>query len=183
MSTITDAFKKKLDERDAAEPETPAVEMTFAGLLCKVRPLPADFYLRSGRMPDFLTRIAFSVGDGEAIKRELEAVKADDVIAGRRFQRVAVSRVLVEPRVADATAGPTDDAALGYAELAERAPDFVDMVFSWIVAGCPVPEKGEEGISTEALQNFPDKPAGTKRARARGGSKTHGRASIQTDQG
>jgi hypothetical protein len=182
--SITDTFTQKLDERAAAQPETPALEMTFAGLPCKVRPLPVDFYVRSGRMPDFLTRIAFSLNDAEAIKRELESVSADDVIQGRRFQGVAVCRVLDEPRVVlqegDAL---DDDGALDYAELAERAPDFVDGIFSWVLMGCPVPEKGGEGISGETLETFSEKPGRTRRARTRGGRKAVGDTPVNSAEG
>jgi hypothetical protein len=179
MSTnITDTFKQKLDERAAAEPETPALEMTFAGLLCKVRPLSLEFYVRSGRMPDFLAHVAFNLGNSEAIQSAVEAVSTDDVIAAHRFQRTVVSRVLVEPRVSDGAATPPVADVLDYMELSERAPEFVDAVFSWVLRGCPVPVKGGEGISGETLETFSKNKGRTRRARTRNGGKADGDAPV-----
>jgi hypothetical protein len=182
MSTsINDAFKQKLDEREAAQPETPAIEMTFAGLPCKVRPLALESYVRSGRLPDFLAHVAFNLGNAEAIQSAVESVSTDDVIAGHRFQHTVVSRVLVEPRVSDGAANLPD--ALDYMELSERAPEFVDAVFSWVLRGCPVPVKGGEGISGETLETFSKNKGRTRRARTRGGRKADGDTPVNAARG
>jgi len=184
MSTsITDNFLHRLDEHKAVPLETPAVEMTFAGLPCKVRPLSLDIYLRSGRLPDYLTRIALSDFDAGTVAQETAGITTEAVLEGRKFQRVAVCRVLVEPRVADVPESETPEGCLSYRELSERAPDFVDTVFAWVLRGCPAPVKGGEGVDGEALENFPEKPERAKSTRPRRRGKADGRKTVAAAEG
>ncbi len=155
--------------------------MVFAGKRCKVYPLPADYYLRTGKMPAILTHIAFTTGDARA--QIVESATPDEAIETYTFQRMAVCRVLAEPRVVDEAEGAQIEKAISYTQLAERFPAFVDAILFWVLSGCPAPEKGGEGISTEALAGFSEKPTGTKRARARTSRKAHGRAPVAVAEG
>ena len=151
-------------DREQSEP----VPMTFDGVPCKVRPLSLEFSIRSGRMPDYLTRIALASDPAATVEREFAAITAEQLLAGQRYQRAAVCRVLDEPRVADIPL--STDEVLSYMELAEAAPAFVDAIFSWVLKGCPVPtgdEGGEaEGLDADDLANFSSGKKRRKRAGA-----------------
>jgi hypothetical protein len=177
--TITEVWKAKLAE---PAPETEPVEMTFDGLPCKVRPLSLEFYLRSGRMPGYLARIAMHEGKKEVVDRELAAVSPEDVLAGQAFQRTAVCKVLAEPHVVDVPMGEEPEGSFSFMELAERRPAFVDAVFFWILLGCPPMKKeGEgQGLDAEALENFPAGKRGKRRAGARHNRKAHGKDTVGT---
>lgn len=178
--SISDVWKQKLAE-PVAEQDAP-VALTFDGLPCKVRPLGMDFYIRSGRMPAHLasTVLYLQAGNQEGVDRSLENVPPDELIKGQKFQRVALCRALVEPRVVDVPPGEEPEGAFSFMELAERRPSFVDAVFFWLLAGCPVPAKGGEGegLDAEALGNFPEDKQRSKRPRARRGRKGHGKDAV-----
>jgi hypothetical protein len=184
--SIVDIWKQEL-AAPAAEADAEPVEMTFDGLPCKVRPVPLEFYVRSGRMPSYLTRIVLASGDPAVIEREFATIKPEAVVEGREFQRAAVCRALVEPGVVDVTPGDEPEGTFSYRELAERRPAFVDAVFFWILRGCPVPAKGgeEEGLTADDLAEFPDGPRRGKRARARrdGARKRKAASRVVADQG
>ncbi|MDT5262282.1 MAG: hypothetical protein QOC61_1286 [Acidobacteriota bacterium] len=177
---MNETFLQKLSERQSAPPEVEPVEMTFDGIPCKARPLSLEFYIRSGRMPDYLARIVLSGCNPQTVESELAGVVTPDaLLAGQKFQRVAVCRVLdTDPRVVDTLPEETPADSLSYMRLAESAPKFVDAVFAWVLKGCPLPVEGSEGKADEAdaLENFPEKPRGGKRVRA--GS--HGKAKRKT---
>lgn len=158
------------------------VAMVFDGLPCKVRPLDMSFYVRSGRMPAHLARLGLHVqnGDQVAAEKALEAVPVEDIIAGQQFQRMAICRVLDEPRVVDARPEAAAEGEVSYMTLAEKRPAFVDALLLWILVGCPVPKKeGEgEGLDAEALGNFPQVGRGAKRSRTRGDGKAHGSNAV-----
>jgi hypothetical protein len=178
--TITDIWKQKLAE--SAPPEDEPVEMTFDGLPCKVRPLGMDFYIKSGRMPAHLasTTLYLQARDEAGVNRALENVSPEEMLKGQQFQRVALCRALVEPKVVDVPPGEEPEGAFSFMELAERRPGFVDGVFFWLLAGCPVPVKGGEGdgLDAEALGNFPEGERRTKRARSRRDRKGHGKDAV-----
>lgn len=167
-AAIGDVWKREL--ATSAPPEVEPVEMTFDGLPCRVRPIDLAFYVRSGRMPDYLARITFHDGDARAaVDGALAAVSTDDVLAGAKFQRLIVCRALDEPRVVDAPEGEAPEGAFTFMELSERRPAFIDAVFFWILNGCPVRKEGEEGkgLDAEALETFPESKPGKRRSRAR----------------
>jgi hypothetical protein len=172
---MNDEFMKRLDERRAeTEAQAELVPMIFDGIPCMARPLGLDFWLRSGRMPDYLARIALADGNPAVVERELAAVTPDALLEGQHFQRAAVCRVFsgegVTPRVADVLPGKEPVDHLSYTRLAESAPKFVDEAFLWVLKGCPlpVPEEGGESpaLDAEALANFSEKPGRRKRAGA-----------------
>lgn len=174
--TVIDFWQQKREEPEP-EPSGEPIEMTLAGMPCRLRPLSTEFYIRSGRMPAYLARIAMQPRNPEAVDKELAAVSAEDVLAGQAFQRAAVCRVLAAPRAVDVPQGQEPEGAFSYMELAERWPAFVDAVFFWVLLGCPLPRKeGEdEGLDAGALETFPESERRQRRSRARDNRKAHGK--------
>lgn len=84
---ISDNFRQKLDSEVNAEQEAPPVPMTFDDIECMVRPLDLAFFIRSGRMPDYLARIAMTPGNPEVAAREVANVTAEQVLEGQRQTR------------------------------------------------------------------------------------------------
>ena len=167
----------------APEPEAEPVEMTFDGLPCKIRPATLEFYIRSGRMPDYLTRIALADDPAQTVAAEFARLDGESYLKSRDFQRTLICDRLVEPRVVDVPLGQEPEGAFSYMELAERRPKFVDSILSWFLMGCPVPAKGGEGegMDAEALANFPKKPGRRKRAGTGSRRKGERKASVGTD--
>jgi hypothetical protein len=164
---MNETFLQKLAERQAAaEPEAEPVQMIFDGVPCKARPLSLEFYIRSGRMPDYLARIALSGCHPQAVERELATVTTEALLAGQKFQRVAVCHVLKDEGVVDCQPEQTPEGAISYTTLAESSPKFVDAVFAWVMMGCPLPAEGGEGAGDEsaALETFSAKSRRRKRA-------------------
>ncbi|MDT7807322.1 MAG: hypothetical protein QOJ70_1135 [Acidobacteriota bacterium] len=182
--TISDVWKRELEAAPAPAPVSEPVEMTFDGMPCRVRPLELAFYIRSGRVPAHLSRAAMNLQNGnqEGFNKALEAVPIEDVIEGQKFQRMALCHALDEPRVVDAPPEKVPEGVISYMHMAETRPAFVDGVFVWILAGCPLPPKeGEgEGLNAEALENFPEKRRGAKRSRARHNRKDDGADAVAT---
>lgn len=180
---INDVWKQKLAEQ--VEEQAEPVEMTFDGLPCKMYPVPLEFYIRSGRMPSYLTNIALADLDAAVVERETAGITTEQFIEAQRFQRLAVCRALAEPRVVDAPQGEEPEGTFSYMELAERRPKFVDSVFVWILKGCYVPVKGgeEEGLQADDLAEFPDKPQRGKRARTRRDGARKRKSAARTDAG
>lgn len=173
-----DPFAAKLREAEDARRASP-VAMEFAGFPCEVITAPAALFLKSRRMPDFLTRMVveveekFSAGEGDPNPRP-RALTSAEMIEGENFQRHAICSVMHRPRVI-AEGTPAEGEYL-YADLAEKAPAFVREVFAWIMRGCPLPqEEGGEALNTDDLARFPDGarrgarpksgPASTKRGK------------------
>jgi hypothetical protein len=144
--SINDVWRKALDEAPEPEPEGEPVEMTFDGLPCRARPLNVAFYIESGRMPDYLTKAALYAqkGDQGGTLRALDSAQIEELVAGQKFQRMLVCKVLEEPRVVDVPPGEAPEGSFSYTELAERRPAFVDGVKFWILIGCPRPVKEGE---------------------------------------
>jgi hypothetical protein len=164
-NSVNDAFKDRLRQA-RAEQEAEAVPMEFAGFPCRVIPLPLNVWMRSGRMPDFLTSkylAAAEAGEDETAVN----LTPEEALEATAFRRKAVCRVMVEPRIVEE--GDPGEGGYLYADIAETAPAFVGSVFDWISLGCPLPEKGSEGkaLGAEALSRFPTQKSRRKRARAR----------------
>lgn len=173
-NSITDAFKDKLKEA-RAEQEGEAVEMVFAGFPCRVIPLPLNVWMRSGRMPEALTSkyLAVVKAGGEEVP-----LTPEEAIEATAFRRVAVCRVMVEPRIVE-----EGDDGLLYADIVETAPAFVGAVFDWISLGCPLPKEGGEGEALGAgdLSKFPSQKSGGKRTNARAARKDRGTKTVRAN--
>jgi hypothetical protein len=109
-------------------------------------------------------------------------VTPEEVIKGQAFQRHAICYAFVEPRIVDVPPGEEPEGAFSYMELAERRPAFIDAVMLWFLAACPVPKGGEgDGLSAEALSNFPKGERRPKRTPARRDRKRDGKDAVGVD--
>ena len=178
--SINEVWKQKLKEpvKENHEP----VNMEFDGMPCKVRPLDMEFYIKSGRIPSHLARVALFLQQRnvEEANKALMDVHPDEFLKGEEFRRKAICRTMIEPRVVDVPPGQEPEGAFSYMELAERRPAFVDALLYWLLAACPIPAKGGEGegMDAEALGNFPEGKRGAKRRRARRDRKGHGKDAV-----
>lgn len=92
----------------APEPEAEPVEMVFDGLPCKIQPASLEFYIRSGRMPDYLTRIALADDPAQTVAAEFARLDSESYLKSRDFQRTLICDRLVEPRIVDVPLGEAD---------------------------------------------------------------------------
>jgi hypothetical protein len=183
-SNLIESFERKLAERRAeaeAAAEVEAFPHEFDGIPCRVRPVDAAFFIKSGRMPGYLAQVVLSGGDRAVTEQATANLSEADILDGQTFQRAAVCHVLVEPRVVDAVAPA--ESALSYMHVAESAPRFVDEVFRWVLRGCPrpaEPEKGGEGAELQAsdLEKFPEGGRRPARRRAGANGKRRGKKTV-----
>jgi hypothetical protein len=180
-TTPADVFRRKLEEaRERRQSE--GFPMEFAGFPCKVRQLSRLHFIRTGRMPEYLTRLVIASIDRreEATATERQA-SAAEIVEGEVFMREAVCAVMVEPRVVASEPAPAGGYL--YAELEENAPEFVQAVYQWVMQDCPAPEeeKGEGVLGVEDLARFPEVEAGVGGAEPRREGEVVGETAARTD--
>jgi hypothetical protein len=181
-TSSADVFRRKLEEARARR-EAEGFPMEFAGFPCKVRQLSRLHFIRAGRMPEYLTRLIVErINRGAEGAREMvEQASPEQMIQGEEFMRHAVCSVLIEPRVAPLGSRP--EGGYLYGDLVENAPEFVEAVYAWIMADCPLPEEErEEGVLSVAdAEKFPDGEGRGTGATPGGESEVVGEAAARAD--
>jgi hypothetical protein len=156
---LLSTWEEKFEEMDQARTEYSVVEMTFAGLPCKVKRMGLLDHLNANTIPTHIAAVLMAelsgVSSTEDEAKELSPQEAENAQKEfNEYTRAVICATLVEPRVVQSlTPAPGE---ISYGRLFVKNPTFISEVLAWVRNGCPgVPVKTKEGeTSVGALENF-----------------------------